>query len=89
MSVFCLLFWRRSASVPSTVKYFLNIDVKHLQAGLKQCLADFRRNLPWVERLDLTNGPVADIVAKADGKTSMEDRGEINAEDDFQREMHL
>ncbi|XP_048832051.1 probable rRNA-processing protein EBP2 [Brienomyrus brachyistius] len=58
-------------------------------AGLKQCLADFRRNLPWVERLDLTNGPVADIVAKADGKTSLEDRGEINAEDDFQREMHF
>uniref|UniRef100_A0A4W6FR67 EBNA1 binding protein 2 n=1 Tax=Lates calcarifer TaxID=8187 RepID=A0A4W6FR67_LATCA len=40
--------------------------------GLKQCLADFRKDLPWVERLDLTNLPT---------------NGELNADDDFQREM--
>uniref|UniRef100_A0A4W6FPS9 EBNA1 binding protein 2 n=1 Tax=Lates calcarifer TaxID=8187 RepID=A0A4W6FPS9_LATCA len=44
--------------------------------GLKQCLADFRKDLPWVERLDLTNLPAEDIIFQ-----------ELNADDDFQREM--
>ncbi|KAG7481581.1 hypothetical protein MATL_G00068080 [Megalops atlanticus] len=57
--------------------------------GLKQCLVDFRRNLPWVERLDLSNRPAADIVAKAEGKVTAEDSDAINAEDDFQREMYF
>ncbi|KPP58835.1 putative rRNA-processing protein EBP2, partial [Scleropages formosus] len=57
--------------------------------GLKQCLADFRKSLPWAERLDLTNKPAADIVAQAEGKMTPQDSGEINAEDDFQREMHF
>ncbi|MCV4690733.1 hypothetical protein OFC38_31785, partial [Escherichia coli] len=26
--------------------------------GLKQCLAEFKRDLEWVERLDVTLGPV-------------------------------
>ncbi|KAM4629094.1 putative rRNA-processing protein EBP2 [Polymixia lowei] len=56
-------------------------------AGLKHCLADFRKTLPWVERLDLTNKPVEDIVAKAEGKLPSPTSGEVNAEDDFQREM--
>ena len=58
------------------------------QEGMKQCLADFCKTLPWVERLNLTNLPVADIVAKAEGRLVAPD-GEINAEDDFQREMYL
>lgn len=55
--------------------------------GLKQCLADFRKSLPWVERLDLTNQPTEDIIAKAEGKLPNASGGEVNAEDDFQREM--
>uniref|UniRef100_A0A673N1B9 Probable rRNA-processing protein EBP2 n=1 Tax=Sinocyclocheilus rhinocerous TaxID=307959 RepID=A0A673N1B9_9TELE len=45
--------------------------------GLKKCLAEFKKNLPWVERLDLTNYPAVDFVAKAEGR------------DDFQREMYF
>ncbi|XP_056235605.1 probable rRNA-processing protein EBP2 [Seriola aureovittata] len=55
--------------------------------GLKQCLADFRRDLPWVERLDMTNLPAEDIISKAEGKVPSSANGEINADDDFQREM--
>lgn len=58
-------------------------------AGMKQCLADFRKSLPWVERLDLSNLPVADIVAKAEGRLVPSDNGTVNAEDDFQREMYF
>lgn len=58
-------------------------------AGMKQCLADFRKSLPWVERLDLTNLPVPDIVAKAEGRLLPSDSGTVNAEDDFQREMYF
>ncbi|XP_062848975.1 probable rRNA-processing protein EBP2 [Trichomycterus rosablanca] len=58
--------------------------------GLKKCLAEFRKKLPWVERLDLTNHPAADIVAKAEGKLEPnQGPDEINAEDDFQREMYF
>ncbi|XP_040896808.1 probable rRNA-processing protein EBP2 [Toxotes jaculatrix] len=55
--------------------------------GLKQCLADFRKDLPWVERLDMTNLPVDAIVSKAEGKAPSLTNGELNADDDFQREM--
>ncbi|XP_072543116.1 probable rRNA-processing protein EBP2 [Salminus brasiliensis] len=54
--------------------------------GLKKCLADFKKNLPWVERLDLTNQPAVDVLAKAEGRPSDDD---VNAEDDFQREMYF
>ncbi|XP_064153548.1 probable rRNA-processing protein EBP2 [Anguilla rostrata] len=57
--------------------------------GLKQCLMEFQRNLPWVERLDLSNSPAADIVAKAEGALAAQDTAEISAEDDFQREMYF
>lgn len=57
--------------------------------GMKQCLSDFRKNLPWVERLDLSNIPVPDLVAKAEGKQLASASGEVNAEDDFQREMYF
>ncbi|XP_026179579.1 putative rRNA-processing protein EBP2 [Mastacembelus armatus] len=55
--------------------------------GLKQCLADFRKDLPWVERLDITNVPAEEILSKIEGKVSSLMNGEINADDDFQREM--
>lgn len=55
--------------------------------GLKQCLADFRKDLPWVERLDMTNPPAEDILSKAEGKIPSVNNGDVNADDDFQREM--
>ncbi|XP_032884538.1 probable rRNA-processing protein EBP2 [Amblyraja radiata] len=57
--------------------------------GLKQCLEDFKKDLKWVERLDMTNGPAADIIAKAEGKCVGEDNSNIDPEDDFQREMYF
>lgn len=56
---------------------------------MKQCLADLRKDLPWVERLDLTNLPVEDIISKAEGKIPTTTNGDVNADDDFQREMFL
>lgn len=60
-----------------------------MQEGLKQCLADFRKDLPWVERLDMTNLPVEDVLSKAEGKVPSMKNGDVNADDDFQREMFL
>eukprot|EP00062_Callorhinchus_milii_P014498 gi/632963747/ref/XP_007898057.1/ PREDICTED: probable rRNA-processing protein EBP2 [Callorhinchus milii] len=57
--------------------------------GMARCLANFKKDLPWVERLDMTNGPAADIVAKAEGKSTEAENSEINVEDDFQREMYF
>lgn len=55
--------------------------------GMKQCLAEFKRDLPWVERLDMTNQPVEDVLSQAEGKTPSVTNGDVNANDDFQREM--
>lgn len=53
-------------------------------------MAEFKKNLPWAERLDLTNQPAADVTAKIEGRLpEKQSSGEIDAEDDFQREMHL
>ncbi|NXE61997.1 EBP2 protein, partial [Calcarius ornatus] len=52
--------------------------------GLKQCLAEFRQQLAWVERLDVTLGPVADPVSQ---NASTSDA--VDPENDFQREMTL
>ncbi len=60
-----------------------------MQDGMKQCLADFRKNLPWVERLDLTNLPAEDVLSKVEGKVPNVTNGDVNADDDFQREMFL
>ncbi|XP_057696088.1 probable rRNA-processing protein EBP2 isoform X2 [Corythoichthys intestinalis] len=57
--------------------------------AMKQCLADLKKDLPWVERLDLTNPPVEDVLAKMGGKKESESNGEVNANDDFQREMYF
>ncbi|XP_077440825.1 putative rRNA-processing protein EBP2 [Vanacampus margaritifer] len=55
--------------------------------GMKRCLADLKKDLPWVERLDLTNPPVEDVLAKMGGNMQSGSNGEVNADDDFQREM--
>ncbi|XP_029906282.1 putative rRNA-processing protein EBP2 [Myripristis murdjan] len=67
----------------------VNEPKKHVNnvEGLKHCLANFRKGLPWVERLDVTNPPAADVVAQAEGKLPTADNRDVNADDDFQREM--
>ncbi|XP_051868556.1 probable rRNA-processing protein EBP2 [Pristis pectinata] len=55
--------------------------------GLNQCLEDFKKDLKWVERLDVTNGPAADVIAKAEGRCVGQENSNIDPEDDFQREM--
>ncbi|TNN41570.1 putative rRNA-processing protein EBP2 [Liparis tanakae] len=55
--------------------------------GLRHCLAGFRKDLPWVERLDMTNLPAEDVIFKAEGKVTSGKPGGANADDDFQREM--
>lgn len=60
-----------------------------LQEGLKRCLADFRKDLPWVERLDMTNPPAEDILSKMEGKAADVTNGDVSVDDDFQREMFL
>lgn len=67
--------------VDESKKFVNNVE------GLKHCLADFRKDLPWVERLDLTNLPVEDVLAKVEGKLPDSTNGGVNADDDFQREM--
>ncbi|XP_052405660.1 probable rRNA-processing protein EBP2 [Carassius gibelio] len=58
--------------------------------GLKKCLAEFKKSLPWAERLDLTNYPAADIAAQAEGRAQQAEGSEdVSAEDDFQREMYF
>lgn len=56
---------------------------------MKQCLADFRKDLSWVERLDMTNLPVEDVLSKVEGKVPNESNGDVSVDDDFQREMFL
>lgn len=61
-----------------------------IQEGLKNSFTELKKNLAWVERLDLTNYPAVDIAAKAEnGSEQNEGNEEINVEDDFQREMYL
>eukprot|EP00069_Balaena_mysticetus_P014787 bmy_22395T0 len=56
--------------------------------GLKQCLAEFKRDLEWVERLDVTLGPVPGI--RGPQATSQNtDQKAVDPEDDFQREMNF
>ncbi|XP_029988061.1 putative rRNA-processing protein EBP2 [Sphaeramia orbicularis] len=66
--------------VEKSKKFVNNVE------GLKQCLADFRKDLPWVERLDLTNLPTEDVLSNVEAKPT---NGEVNADDDFQREMYF
>ncbi|MEQ2179537.1 hypothetical protein GOODEAATRI_026053 [Goodea atripinnis] len=59
------------------------------EGGLKQCLADFRKDLPWVERLDMTNLPAQGVLSKPEEKVPAGINSELDADDDFQREMFL
>ncbi|KAG9471586.1 hypothetical protein GDO78_014120, partial [Eleutherodactylus coqui] len=52
--------------------------------GLKESLKDLKKELPWVERLDVTAAPVPDPSLQ-NGKEPQEAEGD--AEDDFKREM--
>ncbi|OXB54051.1 hypothetical protein ASZ78_001291 [Callipepla squamata] len=53
--------------------------------GLKQCLSDFKKQLDWVERLDVTLDPIADAVESVSQSDSNKDA--VDPENDFQREM--
>ncbi|KAA0718886.1 putative rRNA-processing protein EBP2 [Triplophysa tibetana] len=58
--------------------------------GLKKSFTELKKNLAWVERLDLTNYPAVDVAAKAEnGPEQNEGNEEINVDDDFQREMYF
>ncbi|NXC67223.1 EBP2 protein, partial [Anhinga anhinga] len=52
------------------------------QRGLKRCLSEFKRQLAWVERLDVTAGRAADPDSQ-----SAPSKGDVDPENDFQREM--
>uniref|UniRef100_A0A8D2PA26 EBNA1 binding protein 2 n=1 Tax=Zosterops lateralis melanops TaxID=1220523 RepID=A0A8D2PA26_ZOSLA len=62
--------------------YFSIRAVLPSQDGLKQCLAEFRQQLTWVERLDVTLGPVTDPVSQSASTSDA-----VDPENDFQREM--
>ncbi|XP_069837408.1 probable rRNA-processing protein EBP2 [Dendropsophus ebraccatus] len=51
---------------------------------LKQSLKDLKKELPWVERLDVTTAPPPDPTAQNGSETQTTD---VDAEDDFKREM--
>lgn len=55
--------------------------------GLKHCLAEFKRDLEWVERLDVTLGPVPEISDGAQSTPQNKDPKAVDPEDDFKREM--
>ncbi|XP_053549587.1 probable rRNA-processing protein EBP2 [Bombina bombina] len=51
--------------------------------GLKQSLNDLKNELPWLERLDVTEA----LEEKGEASHKAQTSDSINAEDDFQREM--
>ncbi|XP_077573129.1 putative rRNA-processing protein EBP2 [Stigmatopora nigra] len=55
--------------------------------AMKECLAHLKKDLPWLERLDLTNPPAEDVLAKIEGKPESKSNEEVDADDDFKREM--
>ncbi|XP_070601179.1 probable rRNA-processing protein EBP2 [Erythrolamprus reginae] len=55
--------------------------------GLKRCLSEFQRNLPWIERLDITS-PLQTNVTNAASKNIVE-KDSVDPEDDFKREMNF
>ncbi|XP_053325344.1 probable rRNA-processing protein EBP2 [Spea bombifrons] len=54
-------------------------------SGLKQSLLDLKNDFPWVERLDVTEAPVPETPGQS-GETA-KNPSDVNAEDDFQREI--
>ncbi|XP_027693713.1 probable rRNA-processing protein EBP2 [Vombatus ursinus] len=79
----------REAFARGVLKPGLNVELeapKRRQndvAGLGQCLAEFRKDLAWLERLDVTVGPAPELPAQ---QTPVEP-GAVDPEDDFRREM--
>nr|XP_033772067.1 probable rRNA-processing protein EBP2 [Geotrypetes seraphini]XP_033772068.1 probable rRNA-processing protein EBP2 [Geotrypetes seraphini] len=59
--------------------------------GLKLCLAELKRDLAWVERLDVTMGLTPVLAPTLEGQRQAQDpvgkKSKIDAEDDFQREI--
>ena len=51
-------------------------------------MAEFKRDLEWVERLDVTLGPVPEISGPQSTPQN-KDQKAFDPEDDFQREMSL
>ena len=51
-------------------------------------MAEFKRDLEWVERLDVTLGPVPGIRGPQ-ATSQNKDQKAVDPEDDFQREMNL
>ncbi|XP_075472169.1 putative rRNA-processing protein EBP2 [Ascaphus truei] len=56
-------------------------------AGLRQSLEDLKKDLPWLERLDVTAAPVSQAEGQNGETVQNMQNSNINAEDDFQREM--
>lgn len=54
---------------------------------MKQCLADFKHQLAWVERLDVTLDPIPNAVESVSHSDPNKDA--VDPENDFQREMSL
>lgn len=52
-------------------------------------MAEFRRDLEWVERLDVTLGPVPEVGETQPTPQNKDQKKGVNPEDDFQREMSL
>lgn len=51
-------------------------------------MAEFKRDLEWVERLDVTLGPVP-AIRGPQATSQNKDQKAVDPEDDFQREMSL
>nr|XP_054764187.1 probable rRNA-processing protein EBP2 [Lytechinus pictus] len=74
------------------IKPGLNIEGKakkvyiNNEQGLKDRLSDFKRDLPWLERLDVTCGP-ARVPGETDPKE--EEKGKDEVHDDFKRELRI
>uniref|UniRef100_F6S5M9 EBNA1 binding protein 2 n=1 Tax=Monodelphis domestica TaxID=13616 RepID=F6S5M9_MONDO len=79
----------QEAFVRGDLKPGLNVELEAPKrrrndvAGLGQCLAEFRRDLSWLERLDVTVGPAPELP----GQQTPVQPGSVDPEDDFRREM--
>lgn len=52
-------------------------------------MAEFKRDLEWVERLDVTLSPVPEIREPQSPPQDKDQKKAVDPEDDFQREMSL
>ncbi|XP_071505923.1 probable rRNA-processing protein EBP2 [Diadema antillarum] len=64
---------------------------KHIndEDGLANKLADFKRDLVWLERLDVTCGPVTTLGERSEGGDEGENDDTDEAHDDFKRELRI